>query len=385
MIKCDLVFFDAGGGHRSAADALRTVMERERSTWNVRLINLQEVLDSIDVIQKFTGVRLQDVYNQILKRDWTIAAPQLNYFLRAAIRCFHAQEVKLLEAFWSKEQPDLVVSLVPHFNRAMLEGLRRISRTIPFVTIMTDLADYPPHFWIEPQDQFLICGSDRAVEQSRELGFPQRYVFRTSGMIIHPRFYEPLPLNPGAERRRLGLDPDLPTGLVMFGGQGSPAMLEIAAHLGHSSIEVQLIFLCGHNKKLAEELRKQKYRFPRLILEFTNEVPYCMRIADFFIGKPGPGSLSEALAMRLPVIVERNVRTLPQERYNARWVQEKQVGIVIRSFQSVAKAVNEIIKPEVLSRLQSNASMSKNYALFEIPPLLQGIVEEFRVVKAASA
>ena len=55
-----------------------------------------------------------------------------------------------------------------------------------------------------------------------------------------------------------------------------------------------------------------------------------MLLSDFFIGKPGPGSVSEAVAMRLPVIVERNAWTLPQERYNAEWVLEKQLGLVVR-------------------------------------------------------
>ncbi len=156
MIKCDFVFFDAGGGHRSAANALRAVIEGEQYPWEIRMVNLQEVLESVDIVRRITGVRLQDVYNRILKQDLTIATPQLNSILRAAVRVFHAQEVKVLEAYWNRGRPDMVVSLVPHFNRAMLAGLRRVSPTIPFATIMTDMADYPPHFWIEPQEQFLI-------------------------------------------------------------------------------------------------------------------------------------------------------------------------------------------------------------------------------------
>ena len=46
------------------------------------------------------------------------------------------------------------------------------------------------------------------------------------------------------------------------------------------------------------------------------------------IGKPGPGSISEAVAMKLPVIIERNSWTLPQERYNADWVKERQAGMI---------------------------------------------------------
>ncbi|MBZ5563163.1 MAG: hypothetical protein LAP13_12180 [Acidobacteriia bacterium] len=59
------------------------------------------------------------------------------------------------------------------------------------VTILTDLADYPPLFWIEPQDQFFVCGSGKAVEQAQEVGIAEDRIYRTSGMIIHPRFYDP--------------------------------------------------------------------------------------------------------------------------------------------------------------------------------------------------
>jgi hypothetical protein len=60
-----------------------------------------------------------------------------------------------------------------------------------------------------------------------------------------------------------------------------------------------------------------------------------MALSDFFIGKPGPGSISEAMAMHLPVIIERNIWTLPQERYNADWVIEKKVGFVLPNFREI--------------------------------------------------
>ncbi len=85
-----------------------------------------------------------------------------------------------------------------------------------------------------------------------------------------------------------------------------------------------------------------------------------MQLADFFIGKPGPGSLSEALAMRLPVIVERNAWTLPQERYNADWILENEVGVVLRSFRNIDKAVAQLIEPAALARYRGNASAMKN-------------------------
>ena len=116
-------------------------------------------------------------------------------------------------------------------------------------------------------------------------------------------------------------------------------MLEIARAAGASKLELQLIFICGRNEKLAEALRARKSRLPRFVEGFTTEVNRYMQLADFFIGKPGPGSVSEALAMQLPVIVECNAWTLPQERYNADWVLEKEVGVVLRSFHEIVPAV----------------------------------------------
>jgi 1,2-diacylglycerol 3-beta-galactosyltransferase len=100
-----------------------------------------------------------------------------------------------------------------------------------------------------------------------------------------------------------------------------------------------------------------------------------MQIADFFIGKPGPGSVSEALAMHLPVIVERNAWTLPQERYNADWVLEKEVGEVLSSFKEVDRAVARLIEPTTLAHYRENAAALNNRALFEIPGILHTIFE----------
>ena len=75
MKKVDFVFFDAGGGHRSAATALKAVVEQQGRPWEVRLVNLQEVLDSLDIFRKVTGIRMEDVYNNLLAKGWTLAAP----------------------------------------------------------------------------------------------------------------------------------------------------------------------------------------------------------------------------------------------------------------------------------------------------------------------
>jgi UDP-N-acetylglucosamine:LPS N-acetylglucosamine transferase len=374
MKQIEIVFFDAGGGHRSAASALQEVCAAQARPWEVKLLNLQEHLDQLDIARRLIGVRMQDVYNIMLKRGWTLGSTHTMDVLQTVIRLYHKQTVRLLESLWNQTRPDLVISVVPHFNRALFDSLRNASPETSFVTLLTDLADYPPHFWIERQPQYFICGTESAAAQAREIGNDPSQIFRASGMILQPRFYDPILTNREAERERLGLDPALPTGIVLFGGQGSKAIPEIAERLNASSVNLQLILMCGKNEKLASRLRKKTFRFPVHIEGFTRAIPAFMHISDFFIGKPGPGSISEALAMRLPVIVECNSWTLPQERFNARWVQEKDVGLVVKNFQEIAAAATELLRPENFRKFRANAAAINNRAVFEIPDILRGIL-----------
>ena len=114
---------------------------------------------------------------------------------------------------------------------------------------------------------------------------------------------------------------------------------------------------------------------PVLIEGFTDAIPQYMYISDFFIGKPGPGCISEALAMNLPVIVERNARTLPQERYNIDWILEHQAGIVVPSFRRITEAVNRLIDSSNMQRYRASAQSINNRAVFEIPGVLASILE----------
>ena len=378
MERMEFCFFDAGGGHRAAATALEMAIRSQGRDWDVQLTNLQDLLDQLDILKKYAGIRIQDFYNWMLRSGWTLGSEQLMKVLQFAIRVNHGRLVRMLESHWRETKPDILVSFVPHFNRALGESFRRVFPLRPFVTVITDIADYPPHFWIEQQPQHVICGSDKAVAQARSLGHSDDEIFQAPGMILHPRFYEARLPNRFRERERLGLSADLATGLVLFGGYGSKEMLEIAQRLDESPLKLQLILICGKNEKMAAELRGQKARLPRVVEGFTTKVNYYMQLADFFIGKPGPGSVSEALAMRLPVIVQRNAWTLPQERYNCDWALEKQVGMVVRNFQKVAEAVAQLIEPSTLARYQANAAAMKNNAVFEIPDMLEKILQRSR-------
>jgi UDP-N-acetylglucosamine:LPS N-acetylglucosamine transferase len=365
----DLVYFNAGGGHRASALALEAAIRHSGLPWEVRLVNLREVLDPKDGFRRLTGMDPEDVYNKRLARGWTAGLAQELKLLQRLIRWGHAPLVRRLQQHWLASEPDMVVSLIPNFNRALYQALASTLPGVPYVTVLTDLADHPPHFWVERgQAQHFVCGSDKAVQQARAAGHAQARVHASSGMIIRSDFYRPQPADRAGERLRLGLPAEGPVGMVLFGGQGSASMLGIAKRLP----DTPLILACGHNQKLAQALQQLPARAARLVLGFTPEVARYMHLADFFIGKPGPGSLSEAVHMQLPVIVVRNRYTLPQERYNTDWVREHGVGIVLPSFAQVAAAVARLVGD--LARYRAATARMQNRAAFELPVILQEIL-----------
>ena len=165
----------------------------------------------------------------------------------------------------------------------------------------------------------------------------------------------------------------------MFGGHGSAQMKRISRELQ----DVQLIMMCGRSDALAASLRAQSVAAPRAIVGFTGEVDRYMPLGDFFIGKPGPGCISEAVHMGLPVLTFDNAWTMPQERYNTRWIRENGVGKVLRSVATLRVAAGELIAE--LPQYRARVRAIENRAVFEVPDMLATILKRAAQPAAAPA
>jgi len=393
----EIFFFDAGGGHRNAMHALSQLLSHKHPDWTIVPVDLQTLLEPIDPVNRLTrrltgslnrlllpvapNMKLppwqaQDIYNSALKRGTTRGLGAILPILQGFVRRYQPEIEQILVDRWrdpATARPDLVLSVIPNFNRVMFCALRAFAADIPYATVITDMVDYPPHFWMEDQDQFVICGTPKAAKQARATGFfSEEKIFEVSGMILKDAFYRPAQPG-GPTRTSLGLAEGRPTALIMFGGNGSlRATQTILGQFEKADLGIQSIVMCGRNTRLLESLKGRPGCHP---VGFVNNVADYMRIADFFIGKPGPGSLSEAVHMGCPVIVERNANTLPQERANVEWVRDNGLGIVVRSFRAdIASAGARMIRDLANYRANIAANIPDNRAVFEITAILENIV-----------
>ncbi len=241
--------------------------------------------------------------------------PPLVPLFHLFIRLNRRKIVDILVEHWRRDPPDMVVCMIPHFIKPMWQALQQVDPDIPFVTIMTDMANLPG-FWFADVPHHLLCGSEKSYRQALAAYGPSDRVRQVNGMILRPEFYSGRTVDVAAYRESIGLCPVTTTGLIMFGAQGSSDTLELIEELERSDIELQLIVLCGHNQKLLDKLnRRGSSRVKVVARAFTDEIATLMQAADFMVGKPGPASISEAVASNLPPVVLANRGMLPQERY----------------------------------------------------------------------
>jgi len=99
MKKIQIVFHDAGGGHRNAAVALQAMAKAQKPDWEVELVQFQELTDRLDVLRKVTGIRIQEQYNTLLRNGWTLGSEYLLRVLQLTIRVFHGPLVGCWRGF----------------------------------------------------------------------------------------------------------------------------------------------------------------------------------------------------------------------------------------------------------------------------------------------
>ena len=104
MKKIQILFHDAGGGHRNAAVALQTVIAQQNRPWQVELVQFQDLTDHLDILRRLTGIRIQEQYNTLLRNGWTLGATQLLRVLQTTVRLFHDPMVKLLVKHFEKHE-----------------------------------------------------------------------------------------------------------------------------------------------------------------------------------------------------------------------------------------------------------------------------------------
>lgn len=342
-----IVYFDAASGHRSAAAALKRVLDEDYPAWQTDTINIVDVFDHHKRLGPVARYGI-DRFNRQLKKDRVF---DLNGHINLGLLShdlLKERGIRQLARYWADAPPDAVVSVTPMYNPALFQSVRMVNPKAICITIPVDFEQPKARYWFTPKtEQHYLNGTERLWQQARQLGIPDSHNHRLSGMIADPACYLPAPPNRAEMLRQLGLDPALPTGLMSFGGQGCTLLLDTAKVVAGSKLAVNMLFLCGRSDNVRRAIEQIPAPYPRLALGYLPDtpVPY-LHLADFAIGKPGTMTITEALITQTPLIAIKSRGMRLVQRGNEEWLVEKGVGILADGVREVVPAIRQILSSD---------------------------------------
>ena len=316
---------DAGFGHRSAANAIADALRETRGDQcAVEVVNPLE-----DRLAPSFLRRSQTDYDRLVRQlpDLYKFGYQASDSTVPSAIAEGALTVVLFEVMRrvvQRQQPDAIVTTYPLYQ-APLGAVYTISRrSVPLLTVVTDLAT-AHRLWFQETADLCLVPTPQVRELAVEAGMAADRV-RVTGIPVHPQFIME-ERAPAALRAELGWQPDLTT-LLAVGGRRVKHLNDILRALNHSGLPLQLALVAGGDDELHRRWERTEWHLPVHVYNFVDNMPAMMRAADAILCKAGGLIITEALACGLPLLL---ADVIPgQETGNADYVIEGGAGELAR-------------------------------------------------------
>jgi 1,2-diacylglycerol 3-beta-galactosyltransferase len=388
---------DTGAGHRSAANAIRNaitfITQKKQEEWliqrqtdteeqNSKLVQSRYRIEIVDVFEEYSRFPLREAVK--------LYGPAIRYRPKLYGRIFHlSNQVQRFSAMKTVStplihngllrlitsvKPDVIVSVHPLLNHVTLRTLQDVDVHIPFITVVTDLISVH-NAWFSPGADAYVVPTEYARELAVKQGMDPVRV-HVMGMPIDPKFT--LPLESKHElRRKLGLAPDLPVVLLVGGGEGAMGLRAAVHAISQARLSAQLLVIAGRNKRLYVQLQRTRssLHIPAKVFGFVQNMPEMMHASDVIVTKAGPGTICEALACNLPIVLSGYVPG--QEEGNVTFVEENNVGLLAYDAVELINILRLLLKPgsELLHQeLENGRRISRPQASFDIANCILGFL-----------
>ncbi len=391
---------DTGAGHRSAANAIsnaiKIIAQKQQEAWLQQVAasspdTTVQTANAADAELQQHGptnyrIEIVDVFEEYsqfpLREAAKLYGPTIRYNPKLYGEVFrqsnHAASVNAVKTLATPMimngllrlittiQPDIIVSIHPLLNHVTVQALQELGLHIPFLTVVTDLVSI--HYaWFAPGVDGYIVPTEQAKKLYLKRGLDAKRVHML-GMPIDPKFTLKV-----AEKARLqqkfGLRSGLPVILLVGGGDGAGGLQAAVRAISQAHLPVQLLIVTGRNRRLYTHLQRTRasLHVHATIFGFVQNMPELMHAADIIITKAGPGTICEALACNLPIILSGYVPG--QEEGNVDYVIDNEVGELALDAATLIDALRRLIIPgsSELHRFVENAQkMSRPMASFDI-------------------
>ena len=342
-----------GGGHKRAAAALEAKIKSLSPDTEVKVVDAMKAIGK--VYDKticggyhFMATKIPKVYGKCYK-----ITDRKNLMYQAVMRSNTMMSNKLLETI-NDFLPDIVIICHP-FVTTMISKLRRQGKIdVKAISIITD---YDAHrTYIVPQiEAYVLAEPQMAKKLIDEYGVDESIIYPL-GIPIFDSFTQPFDKEEICKRE--GLDPNVPTVLLMAGSFGVTSVLEFYKSLAEKGKNLQFIVITGRNIKLFGHLEKMidemGMQDNTKLLYFVKNVQDYMHISDLIVTKPGGLTVTESLACGLPMAI---YSAFPgQERDNADFLVKQNAAVLLDKKNGADQIIEPLNSPETLAEMKKKCS-----------------------------
>ncbi len=365
-------YITKSSGHQRAAEAIMDALSQLSPRADTHGINCSSY--AYPVIGKFVS----KIYIKILKHT-----PQIWDFLydNPKIEKATRRIRNLLTSFSTKKIYELIKQYRPRClvctQAAPMNVLAAIKKKrgrikIPIVGVVTDFGVHS--YWRSSCVDIYLVPNDDVKQKMIQWGIKRSRVLVT-GIPTDPRFS--VQRDKQAERLRLDLEPDRPTLLVMGGSHGLGPMVKVVSAIRQLPFEIQVIVVCGNNRKLYKEMDAQFSHDPGLkIFAHTKHIPRLMDASDVLVSKPGGLTCSEAMTKGIPMIM---LHPIPgQEERNALYLSQHGAAERVETLDELVEMVDDLFSDQNrLEKLREKSQMlAKPFAAFAAAEAILKIINE---------
>ncbi len=347
--KILILMSKGGAGHISVSNALKGYLDKD---YDISVVNLiGDVMKPVDVVNtmsfgKFTG---EDFYNFCLQVKWTGV---VNLFAKVGAWGINYKEeeiVNLITDFIKKDKPDLIISVIPMVNNAVLKVAKKFK--LPFIVVTNDLDTtnyingiscprYRKFYYTLPFDDSDMW---KKIEPAK---IPKEQV-KVTGFPLRKQFFEET-----ADKKSIRKDFAVPENkkviMLLMGGAGSLGTYRYLRAMIRYHKPIHIIVCLGKNENLRRTI--EKMNLPKHItislVGFTQRVADLMSISDILITKPGPGSICEGIASNLPILIDKTNGTLWWEKMNMDLVTKHNFGDLVKSYKDLERLIDKYLADE---------------------------------------
>ena len=227
--------------------------------------------------------------------------------------------------------------LIAHLNKtARLEAIT--------AAVVTDFAVH--RLWVYPEINYYFLADKSLQDVISPYGIGSDRSF-AMGIPIDEKFN--VEFDKKTIGKKLGLNGEKKTILIMGGGAGLLPMTDIIKVCDAIGIPLQVIAVAGKNIMLFEQLKEIRSTLVNCELYpfgFSDKIPELMAAADLIITKPGGLTSSEALSRHLPMVIFRPIPG--QEEANTKYLVDNEVAFSVKSLIDLRKAVSKLLYDDKL-------------------------------------